>query len=516
MWASPERPSRHRRTNQEGQKAAWALVDRAAAGLLALCFAPDSAWAQANYDAGLIGGRSSLMGGTGVAAGTDGAAPLQNPATTVAVPGTSLALSALFVQVTYRRVLGAQEGRMGADQELTQTDLDVLPNSSCLFLDINGTGGARKGNHKISLCMAAPEQVFFNLRAQTQNEPQGVLGSRAIDYRFEKKVYAVSWAHALSERWSVGVTPMLQDVDFYDLEIVSRIDGSIADPSLGMAGAGVSVVDKRAGGLAGSVLAGVQFAPSGQVRIGAAIESPGLHLAGGYAATRSSETVQGTREEYVEELGTARFQYPLRAAVGIAAQLPWFFFEFDTHFHAGRRDFVVFDGRRNRGSIEGGVAEDISATDVVTRESVRPVLNVGLGVDVPINAHWSAVFGILSDLTGQAEQRTVRNADERIFRSRMDAIHGSVGMAWTPRAGSLLFGARGFFADGTLLLTDAEQARAPSVLVDQNNWGIGIGIAGQFSFEMLTRVDPTGIVKKTIEGETDGSESGAEDEERAR
>ena len=114
-----------------------------------------------------------MMGGTGVAAGADAAAPLQNPATTVDIQGTSFVFSTFFLELSQRSVAVDQElldeiRRGGAD--LSQTSVNVLPNSTCLFLDLHRDEKKKVGAHKLSVCFAEPESSAFELGSRVLAE----------------------------------------------------------------------------------------------------------------------------------------------------------------------------------------------------------------------------------------------------------------------------------------------------------------------------------------------------------
>ncbi|HSC86004.1 MAG TPA: hypothetical protein VLC09_01990, partial [Polyangiaceae bacterium] len=184
----------------------------AVACLLGLTLGPRSARAQANYDAALIGGRSSLQGGTGVAAGTDAAAPLQNPATTLDIAGTSFVFSTMFLQLSQRSSEGTlpeavQPTRLG------QTQFGVLPNSTCVFADLAGSNQRRQGHQKLSICLNQPEQENYLFEARTLVEGSATLfQNRHLEQTFSKKSYSIGWAYGLSEWVGLGVTAQLEEI----------------------------------------------------------------------------------------------------------------------------------------------------------------------------------------------------------------------------------------------------------------------------------------------------------------
>lgn len=471
-----------------------------------LSFWAPAALGQANYESALIGGRSSLMGGTGVAAGTDSAAPLQNPATIVGIEGTSFVFSTFFLQLTNRKVtpdqnLLAEVDRGGA--ALDQMQFRVLPNSTCLFFDLyKPPAGRAKGHHKGSICLAEPETQTFELLTTVVGE--GVSGSSGFQQRFisqtySKKVYSVGWATSLSERVSIGVNPMLEEVGFRDMEGISSVltDDASLDEAIGATGqANTSVLTRRASSFALSALVGARWRFSDAFSVGASLHSPSLHITGTYSGTRSSEATTSTDEQYAQEKGSARFTYPMRLALGIAGRLGGVRFEANGYYHEGRGDFAEVQATRSAVYLDDGVISEAGSEEVTYREAARPVANFGLGVEVPIRTSWSVVSGVLTDFGGLYPRQNGALVDQNLFRNRIDAVHASVGVAWTPRAGSVLLGVRGFYGQGEMAVTDQRVIPPLRVAAPQSQWGLSLVVSGQLTLELLAEADPTGLVRK--------------------
>lgn len=472
-----------------------------------LASVPLSAHAQANYDAALIGGRSSLLGGTGVAAGTDAAAPLQNPATTVDIFGTSFVFSTFFMQLLSRHVAVNQdviaEIERGAS-ELNETQLRVLPNSTCLFADLARAEGTRRGTHKLSVCFAEPERQDFELGsrvlAETVDNRSGYQ-NRQIAQQFSKRVYAVGWAFAPTERLSIGVTPMLQEVSFRDTETVSSLisdQPNLADVVGSTGTSTASLLTKRAAAFGLSALIGVRYLPARHWKMGLSLETPSLHLAGSYSAVRSSESTTDDRAEYLQDEGSARFTYPLRLAVGLAGLLGKVGFEANAYLHTGRADFASVSSTRDHVQLSGGTFSSIEQSQVSFEERVQPVVNVGVGVEVPLAGDWAFLTGVLTDSSGLAPRRSGDSVDDLLFRSRYDAVHASLGVSWTPRVGSILLGVRGLYGAGEITDTNLSITPPERRAFDQSLWGVSLVISGQITLEMLGALDPTGLVEKSV------------------
>jgi len=121
---------------------------------------------------------------------------------------------------------------------------------------------------------------------------------------------------------------------------------------------------------------------------------------------------------------------------------------------------------------------------------------VGLGVEVPIRPTWSIVSGVLTDFGGLRQRQNGTLVDENLFRNRIDSVHASLGVAWTPRAGSVLLGVRGFYGEGEMAVTDQRVIPPPRVAAPQSQWGLSLVVSGQLTLELLAEADPTGLVKK--------------------
>lgn len=472
--------------------------------------------AQANYDAALIGGRSSLLGGTGVAAGTDAAAPLQNPATTVDILGTSFVFSTFFMQLFSRHVAvdraAIAEIERGA-AELNETQLRVLPNSTCLFADLARPKGTQRGAHKLSVCVAEPERQDFELAsrvlAETVDARSGYQ-NRQIAQQFSKRVYAVGWAFSPAEQLSIGVTPMLQEVNFKDTETVSTLISEQPDLGdvVGSTGTSTaSLLTKRASAFGLSALFGLRYLPARDWKMGVSLETPTLHLAGSYSAVRSSESTTDDQAEYLQDEGSARFTYPLRVALGLAGKLGKVGFETNAYVHTGRADFASVSATRDHVQLAGGTFESIDQGGVEFEERVRPVVNVGVGFEIPLSGDWSLLTGALTDFSGLAPRQTGSSVDDLLFRSRYDAIHASLGVSWTPRIGSILLGVRGLYGAGEITDTNLGVSPPERRAFEQTLWGVSLVISGQITLEMLGALDPTGLVEKTA---GDGSKAGSE------
>lgn len=481
---------------------------RLAALLVSSWLSPRAAFAQANYDGALIGGRSSLMGGTGVAVGTDAAALTQNPATTIDIEGTSFVFSTFATQFS-RRSIDPGEGlaadvRMG-EAELSQTDFNVLPNATCLFLDLKRTAKRRRGAHKLSFCVTEPERSEFDLTTRAlavTNAGSGAFQTRFVGQLYSKKVYSAGWAVGLSERLSVGITPMLEVVAFDDREAVTTIlsDATSVDDLVGASAQNVtSIMTKRASSVGLSALIGAQYHFSKLWAAGLSLQFPSLSFTGEYDASRSAESALLDAAEYTQDRGEARFRYPFRVAAGLAGAVPGMTFELDAYFHTGKSNFAEINSTRETLGIGSGVVTALTSESTTELERVRPTVNVGFGVDVPLGKNWSLVSGLLTDFSGLEPRRSQTLADASLFRSRVNSVHGSVGVAWTPRVGSILLGVRGMYGAGELALSDPRSLPTERVAVDQTLWSLALVISGQVTLEMLAMVDPTGLVQEPVE-----------------
>lgn len=467
---------------------------------------PCLSYAQANYDGALIGGRSSLMGGTGVAAGTDAAALTQNPATTIDIEGTSFVFSTFAAQFS-RRTLEPDSQFDAAflpdDSTLGETQIDVLPNATCLFLDLHRERRRRRGAHKLSFCITEPERTEFDIRNRALVErgaARGGFQTRFVQQFWSKHVYSAGWAYGITDWLSVGITPMLENVSFEDSEAVTTIVSESSDDPIGSNARNVtSIMNKKASSFALSGLLGFQVQLGKRWTFGVSAQPPSLPITGSYEASRSAETTSSEASEYMQETGDARFRYPLRIAAGLAGVLPFGTFEFDAYFHSGKSNFAQIDSTRDILSIDtDGFVSDLASEPVSIRESVRPTLNVGFGVDIPFEKNWSFLSGVLTDFSGLTPRKSGVYADDALFRSRINSVQASLGVAWMPRVGSIMLGVRGHYGEGELALSDPRTLPTQRIAADQKLWGLALVLSGQLSLEMLALVDPTGLVKDPV------------------
>jgi hypothetical protein len=307
----------------------------------------------------------------------------------------------------------------------------------------------------------------------------------------------------LTERISIGITPMLESVSFVDTEALTTI---VSDATGGdIVGAGAqnvtTITSKNARSLAISALLGAQYRFAKGWAAGASLQFPSLAFAGDYEAARSAETTISDASEYVQDQGDARFRYPLRLAAGVAGTLPSMSFELDVFFHAGSARFAEVNSTREFLRISDGVVSELGSEPATQMERVRPTVNVGFGVDVPLGKKWSVVSGVLSDFSGLPARAARADDDASLFRSRVNAVHASGGVAWTPRVGSIMLGLRGMYGRGELALSDPRTLPTQRVAVDQTLWGLALVISGQVTLGLLAMVDPTGIVKEQAQEE---------------
>jgi|GEM_PF-894965 len=462
--------------------------------------------AQANYEGALIGGRSSLMGGTGVAAGIDSAAPLQNPSTIIGIEGTSFVFSTFFLQINQRSFDPDANGSASnaaqlerGSTHLSQTELRVLPNSTCLFFDVHKVPGQVRGHQKASICLAEPETESFSLNtsavAELDSNRSG-FQQRVLAQEFSKKVYALSWALALSKDLSLGVSPMLEEVSFNDTEAIATItaDASLAE-AVGSPGKNTAnIAYRKASGYALSALVGARYRPSPNLALGVSLLTPSLSLGGSYRGTRSFEATRSDSEEYSQERGSAHFGYPLRLALGLAATFGRVGFEINGFFHTGRNDFASFDASRAAVGVNSGIITSAGTEPIHYQEAVQPIVNAGVGLEYKLSKKWSLLTGLLTDFSGLRPRASVGSS--AIFRSQMDAVHGSVGVAWKPRAGSVLLGVRGFYGEGDMVTSSPRSLPVEQVVASQSHWGLSLVISGQLTLEMIAEADPTGLLKK--------------------
>ncbi len=447
---------------------------------------PGVAFAQANYDGVILGGRTAMMGGAAVAKGSDGATAFVNPAGLIRIPGESFAFSTVAMQATSRTVNSQLDptGALSLDPKPTQEfNLRILPNTFCLFLDGPPKDDySGRSRHKYGLCVANTENQDFTLSNNLQGAPLADANTAAAvstQMLFNRTSVAFAWGFELFEGTNIGVTARVDHSSLFD-QTASNVFARFRT----QAGMQSMTHIRQGSSWDSSVTVGLTQEISRVVTLGVSLATPTLHLLGGYRGSDVLAPTAGDVSSLVQDLGDFRYNQPSTLRMGLAFAWPKLNFEVNGNFYGAQEVLAraKFDRLRTL-TQEGALLGQTDQQGALTERS-RPVVNLAAGLEAFLEPDFSVIGGIQTDFSGLEHRRETR-ADQTLFRQRMDTIHGAVGVVTYGSAGSLLLGFRGFYSYGDILLPDATRDVGYFVPVGQSQFGLSFVISGQISFEAV-------------------------------
>ncbi len=449
--------------------------------------------AQANYEGGSLSGRTAIMGGTGVVTGADGATPLQNPAVLLAIDGTSIAFSTFFFEFAHRKVsLPGERQRTIEGAGPGESSLTIVPGALCVFAQWPPDSYAQVGRHEFSFCGGEPERWKLDdvsTFAGNLEIAGGRFQNRAALLEYRRRAYTVAWAFSLSEKFQIGFTQVITSIRLEDASSIATLferDGFARET--------VSTFVRSGVANSTSMVAGLTYSPSERWRIGASVQTPALHLFGSYTGQQATQSPDGSQSVIFQEDGDLQIQYPARLALGIAGLFTDWLFEINGFFHAYREDFARADFDRIEVRVDGGTAT-VNPQLATIRQQVRPVVNVGAGAEAYFSPDLSILGGVVTDFTGLPKFGP-SVASQTLFRSRLNAVHASLGLSTHGKEGDLLFGVRGTYAKGQVLALSAEAADAALVPLDQTAWSVAFIISGRI--DLVHLVDAVRGVQESV------------------
>lgn len=454
---------------------------RALSGAIsALIFsAPALSYAQANFEAVQLGGRTSMMGGAAVVSGEDEATAFINPAAITRIPGQSLSFSTFAVQLTSRSISGALDpsetlGLNSSDS--SDLNLRIVPNTFCLFLDgppKNST--SYRSRHKYAMCAAATEREVFDL---PQNEKEGNVGAaHATRIEFVRSTMAFAWGLQLNRDTSLGVTLRVDNAVLEDSTSASAYD---------VGGAGLNSISHAVDAWSWdtSVIIGMTSSISRVMTVGASLTTPSQHLLGfyeGHTAWAPSSGGQGL----VQYHGDFRYNHPGGLKLGVSFTWPRLVFEVDGSFYGPQRRLASasFDETVVAADSAGNTAGPLQARGSVS-ERGKPVTNLAVGLEYFLQQDFSLVTGIQTDFSGLHSRQTA-HPDSILFRQRKDMIHAAIGVSSYGSAGRLLLGLRGHLGFGDILIAEPSAPEPTFTALKQSEWGLSLLVSGRISFRSV-------------------------------
>jgi len=452
-----------------------------------------SASAQGNSRTAPLGGRSALMGGTGIAAGRDGAAPFLNPATIANVDDTGFAFSANFLQVRSMSVpdfhrpgaVDATFGDLVLDKTaLTTTEVDLLPSTLCLFVNLSGKNAAGSPGHRLSFC-------FGTLERDAQSK-------LAIGYRGGSSEVRVDQGQSFLRKWSRFSIGPAYSVNLTD-ELAVGASLSMLATNFDLLQSGNTSIYSSDGQFLATAIDSVASATSIDVgaalgftykvdrnyQLGLSVSVPSLHLLGNYSSLYQTQ-YSGVVDSAYAKRGTGGFRAstPARLGVGLAGNLQDVRFELDASIGFPRSrateaklavdELLAVSGRR--------ASERTSEASFFG--NVQPVVNTGVGIEWFFRPRLGLLLGASTDFTAippLSQEPTIGT----IAFTRMNRASGSIGIGSYGKGTELAVGVEMSHMWGKTFVLNPFEVPNRLVPVDQGGWGFVLVVAGATNLNAL-------------------------------
>jgi len=463
------------------------------------CSVAIPALANGNHHSAPLGGRSAVMGGTGIALGVDGAAPFLNPAAIVRIEEGSLAFSSRFFRFSERTIVAFHEpgavdaGRFGTleleETTLRESSLDTIPGSACFFFASSSwrPPETRAGKQHFALCLAKTEQSEFFLTGvpfRRASAGRIVDQTQSLRQEWSRRSGGPSWGYYLTDRIAVGASVFVTRSKYRNIVNASTV---VADDATGAAVATSyqSALNAYSWELAAHL--GVTYQLSNPLTLGLSVRTPAVHLVGGADYGLFTSFDDGAAEERIAIAeGTYVARPPPSIGVGLGAEAGRVRVEVDAVFHTGQNEYAQIELDRDTVDVSGGVVSARARDKLVLSDDVGAVLNGGAGVEWFVARDLSLLGGIETDVNALPE-RKASTIDQRVFRSRLDVLAASVGMAYYGTRGDVLVGLRGDYGSGEIAVVNPFVEPSRFEIVDQHEWGVMLILAGRLSLKNLGR-----------------------------
>lgn len=475
--------------------------------LLALFSCAERAFAQGNYQAAPLGGRSALLGGTGVALGLDGAAPFLNPASIVRIADRNIAFSARFFRLSQRTFgdlhqPGAVDPAYGplrlSNTDESSTNLRTVPDTTCFFFSrTSGRGPRLAGKSRLAICLAKTEERDFE---KTALNYEGSSANRRVD---QSQSFSTAWG-----AWSFGPTFAFYLTD--DLAVGASLNvtrtrlqstasvASIAE-DLGTGAAVASAFQSADYGSSwdGVMHLGAVYRLSSRVTLGASVRTPSLHFTGSYTESQDSR-FDGASWALAHSGGGGSFtvRSPVRLSLGVGAEYERFRIETNVFVHSGVAEYAHAELDRDSVSASGGTVAQRSRTSLSRNESVNPVVNVGIGAEYFFSKNVSLLTGLATDASALED---LSGSDSRLFHDRFDAWHAGLGISSYTEFGDLVVGLRGDYMSGEVTAINGFAVPAERDVISAHEWAVTLILAGRVNLSTVAKAAQN--VTEAVSGE---------------
>ena len=447
---------------------------------------PSPAWAQSNFEGSLPGGRTAMMGGAAVALGADEATAFMNPAGITRIPGQSFSFSTFALQVGNRTIQNALDPnkRLGVeDPSVGQTQLRIIPNSFCLFL--NGPPKdqySRRSRHKYAMCASATERErldFAQNRIDSSfsgNQISGVGHSTRMD--FVRSTLALAWGLELGHGTSLGVTWRVDNSRFQDSTVAKAYAAQDMVGSL----QGLDLA-RNAWSWDTSLVLGVTSSISRTVTLGASFSTPSQHIFGSYTAVGSLSISNGVTA-LIQDEGDFRYNIPASIRLGLGFTWPRLTVEVNGSFYGPQAQRARANFDRTGTFFTADQNSDHGTERDSVAERGKPVTNLAAGAEFFMERDFSIVGGVQTDFSGIYNRQDTEFSDV-LFRQSKDTIFGALGVSSYGSLGKLLIGVRGSYSWGSVLIADPSATIPNFVALPQNDWTLTLILSGRISFRAV-------------------------------
>ncbi len=453
-----------------------------------------SARAQGNYRTAPLGGRSALMGGTGIAAGRDGAAPFLNPATIANVDDTGFAFSANFLQVRSTNVPnfhrpGAVDrnafGEIELDRtSLTTTEVDLIPSTLCIFINLSGKTVDNAPRHRVSFC-------FGTLERDVQSK-------LAIGYRGGSSAARVDQGQSFLRRWSRFSIGPAYSVNLTDDLAVGASISAIASNFDQLSSGNTSIYSSNGRFLATSInnvtsassidfgaALGITYKIDRHYQLGLAANVPSANMLGSFSSIYQTQFSGSDDYAYAKRgQGSFRASTPAKVGLGLAGNLNKARFELDASFHCPRSKATEAKLTVDEfGAVSGRTAIERSFEGTFSGNT-QAVFNTGVGIEWFFRPRLGLLMGLSSDFSATPPLSGEPALGTTTF-TRLNRASASLGLGSYGQNSELVVGVEMTHMWGKTFVLNPFELPNRFVPVDQAGWGFVLVVAGATNLNAL-------------------------------
>jgi long-subunit fatty acid transport protein len=377
--------------------------------------------------------------------------------------------------------------------------LASVPDSTCYFFSRSrGEGAQLRGRSKLALCLAKTAEQEFELTALNY---RGESAGRRVDQTHSFREVWSSWslgptfAIHVTEELTLGASLHLTRTRHETTTSVATVVEEL-DTSLSVA----SAYQSADSGSSWDALAqvGASYQLSRTVTLGASLQAPSIHFTGSYEAVEDARFTSdaGSISHFSGE-GSFKVRTPLRLNLGVGAEYERLRLEANAFLYAPVEEFAHAEFERNSLTAVDQSVTGRSERQVTRNESVRGIVNVGIGAEYFVSKDLSVLFGLASDVSALPPR--AGSQDERLFHSRFNAWHAGVGLSTYTDYGDLVVGLRGDYLTGTVSSVNAFSQPIERENIDAREWAAMLVLAGRVS--LSTVAEAAEAVGEAVTGE---------------